>query len=173
MSRPLPHASRILPIVLAMLSSTATACSSLATSPSWVGGGLAVSAPERIAAEEAKEERERRIIASQPNQVGAKHMLIMHDESTSKPPALHRTRAEAMARAQEALVKVRGGGNFDEIVKVYTDEPGGPERNGDLGVFDRGTMVKQFSDVAFGLKVGEISEIVETKYGFHIIKRTE
>lgn len=163
-----PLATILLPIALG-----ATACSSLATSPSWVGGGLAVSAPERIAAEEAREERERRIVASQPSQVGARHILVMHDDSTSKPPPLKRTRAEAQRRAQEALLKIRGGESFDEVVKVYTDEPGGVERSGDLGVFDRGTMVKAFSDVAFGLKVGEVSEIVETKYGFHIIKRTE
>lgn len=148
-------------------------CGSLATSPSWVGGGLAVSAPERIAAEEAREERERRIIASQPSQIGARHVLVMHDESTSKPPALRRTRADALKRAQEALLKVRGGTAFEEVVKEYTDEPGGVERAGDLGVFDRNTMVKAFSDMAFALKVGEVSEIAETKFGFHIIKRTE
>jgi hypothetical protein len=152
---------------------SALGCGSLATSPSWVGGGLAVSAPERIAAEEAKEERERRIIASQPTQIGAKHILVMHDESQSKPPNLNRPRAEAMKRARECLLKIRGGANFEEMVKEYTDEPGGAERNGDLGVFDRATMVKPFADAAFALKVGEVSEIVETKFGFHIIKRTE
>ena len=59
------------------------------------------------------------------------------------------------------------------MVKQYTDEPGGAERSGDLGTFERGTMVKPFADAAFGLKVGEVSEVVETKYGFHIIRRTE
>jgi parvulin-like peptidyl-prolyl isomerase len=59
------------------------------------------------------------------------------------------------------------------MVKEYTDEPGGAERGGDLGVFDRGLMVKPFADAAFALKVGEVSEVVETKYGFHVIKRTE
>jgi hypothetical protein len=156
-----------------LLALSALGCGSLATSPSWVGGGLAVTAPERIAAEEAKEERERRIIASQPTQIGAKHILVMHDESQSKPPGLHRTRAEALARAREALLKIRGGASFEEMVKEYTDEPGGAERAGDLGVFDRATMVKPFANAAFALKVGEVSEIVETKFGFHIIKRTE
>ena len=152
---------------------SALGCGSLATSPSWVGGGLAVSAPERIAAEEAKEERERRIIASQPSQIGAKHILVMHDDSQNKPPTVHRTRAEAHARAREALLKIRGGAGFEEMVKEYSDEPGGAERSGDLGTFDRATMVKPFADAAFALRVGEVSEIVETKFGFHIIRRTE
>jgi parvulin-like peptidyl-prolyl isomerase len=164
---------RLLPLALALASLSAAGCESLATSPSWVGGGLAVAAPARKAAAEAQEERERRIIAGQPNQVGAKHILVMHDESQSKPPGLSRTRAEAQKRAQEVLLKIRGGANFDDMVKAYTDEPGGAERSGDLGVFERSTMVKPFAEAAFALKVGEVSEVVETKYGFHIIKRTE
>jgi parvulin-like peptidyl-prolyl isomerase len=149
------------------------ACTTLATSPEWVGGGLSVEAPVRIAAKEAEEERERRIIASQPSQVGARHILIMHDESMAKPEDVHRTKAEARRRAQEALLKIRAGANFEQMVKEYTDEPGGAERNGDLGIFDRGTMVKPFADAAFTLKVGEVSEVIETKYGYHVIKRTE
>ncbi len=150
-----------------------TACTTLATSPSWVGGGLSTEAPVRIAAQEAREERERRLVASQPSQVGAKHILVMHAESTAKPEGVTRTRAEAQQRAREALLKIRAGESFEEMVKQYTDEPGGAERGGDLGVFDRSTMVKPFADAAFALRVGEVSEIVETKYGFHIIKRVE
>jgi NIMA-interacting peptidyl-prolyl cis-trans isomerase 1 len=150
-----------------------TACTTLATSPSWVGGGLSVEAPVRIAAKEAEDERERRIIASQPSQVAAKHILVMHDDSLAKPETVHRTRDDARKRAQEALLKIRGGASFEETVKQYTDEPGGAERGGDLGTFDRHTMVKPFADAAFALKVGEVGEVVETKYGFHVIKRTE
>jgi parvulin-like peptidyl-prolyl isomerase len=168
--------SRLLRFVLpptVALAALSAGCNSLATSPSWVGGGLAVAAPERIAAEEAQAERERRIIASQPQQIGARHILIMHDDSASKPPGLKRTRAQALQRAKEVLLKVRSGESFEELVKAYSDEPGAAERAGDLGVFDRATMVKPFTDAAFALKVGEVSEIVETKFGFHIIKRTE
>jgi parvulin-like peptidyl-prolyl isomerase len=148
-------------------------CTALATTPSWVGGGLALEAPSRIAAAEAKEERDRRTIAAQPTQIGARHLLVMHVESLSRPNSVTRTREEAKRRAQEALLKVRGGASFEQMVKEYTDEPGGAERNGDLGVFERGTMVKPFADAAFSLKIGEVSEVVETKYGFHVIKRTE
>jgi parvulin-like peptidyl-prolyl isomerase len=150
-----------------------TACTTLANSPGWVGGGLAAEAPSRIAAQEAKEERERKLIAAQPTQVGARHILVMHNDSLAKPEGISRTREEAKRRAQEVLLKIRGGASFEEMVKEYSDEPGAAERNGDLGVFDRGAMVKPFADAAFALKIGEVSEVVETKYGFHVIKRTE
>ena len=159
------------PSALAALATTG--CTTLATSPSWVGGALSEEAPNRIAAQEAKEEQDRRLVASQPTQVGAKHILVMHTGSTAKPEGVTRTREQAQQRAREALLKIRGGANFEEMVKEYTDEPGGVERGGDLGVFERGTMVKPFADAAFALKVGEVSEVVETKYGFHIIKRVQ
>lgn len=158
------------PVVVVLF---ASGCNALATSPAWVGGGMADSAPARMAAEDAKEEQERRILASQPTQIGARHILVMHDDSQAKPPNVERSREAAKARAVAALAKIRAGASFDDIVKEYTDEPGGAERAGDLGVFDRGTMVKPFADAAFALGVGQVSEIVETKYGFHIIKRTE
>ncbi|AGP40686.1 hypothetical protein SCE1572_43085 [Sorangium cellulosum So0157-2] len=151
----------------------ATACGTLATSPSWVGGGLAVSAPIRAAEEDAAQERERALVASQPKQIGARHILVMHDGSKSRPEGVRRTRDEARARAQEALLKIRGGAAFEDVVAEYSDEPGAKERGGDLGVFERGVMVKGFADVAFALKVGEVSEVVETPFGFHIIQRTE
>lgn len=158
---------------LAALALPLGGCTTLSTSPAWVGGGLSVEAPVRVAAKEAEEERERQRIARQPTQVGARHILVMHNESTAKPESITRTKPEARARAQEALLKIRGGASFEEMVKRYTDEPGGAERNGNLGVFDRSTMVKPFADAAFALKVGEVSEVVETKYGYHIIKRIE
>jgi len=84
-----------------------------------------------------------------------------------------RTREEARKRAQECLVQIRSGADFDDMVARCSDEPGAAERGGDLGVFERTSMVKGFSDVAFALKIGEVSELVETPYGFHIVKRTE
>jgi peptidyl-prolyl cis-trans isomerase NIMA-interacting 1 len=158
---------------LALAALAASACGTLATSPSWVGGGLEVAAPQREAEEDQKIERERAIIAKQPKEIGAKHILIMHEKSKSKPESLKRTHAEAQSRAQECLRKIRGGASFDDMVKEYSDEPGAAERAGDLGVFERSQMVRSFADAAFALKVGEISEVVETPFGFHVIKRTE
>jgi peptidyl-prolyl cis-trans isomerase NIMA-interacting 1 len=148
-------------------------CGSLATSPSWVGGGMVVEAPVRHAAEEAVAAKERARVAREPNEIGAKHILVMHVDSKSKPETIKRSRAEARARAEELHAKLMKGADFEEMVKEYTDEPGGGERHGDLGVFDRGAMVKPFADAAFSLKVGQISGVVETQFGFHVIRRTE
>ncbi|HEU4409724.1 MAG TPA: peptidylprolyl isomerase [Polyangiaceae bacterium] len=109
----------------------------------------------------------------EPRQVRAQHLLVMHRESRNASPAIQRTRAEARARADEALRKVREGADFDQIARTYSDEPGAAERAGDLGRFTRRMMVKPFSDAAFRLKVGEISDVVETEFGYHVIRRTE
>lgn len=164
----------VAPAALAALAALmTTACATLATSPDWVGGGLEITAPARAAEEDARAEREQARIAAQPKQIGAKHILVMHAQSKSKPDNITRSREDARRRAEEALTKVRIGAEFEAIVKEYTDEPGGAERGGDLGVFDRSTMVKSFADAAFMLQVGEVSGVVETVYGFHVIKRTE
>src|SRR4051812_16026615 len=88
-SPPAMPRSRSLAILL-LAAPFVSACTALATTPGWVGGGMASEAPVRIAATEAKEERERKIVASQPQQVGARHILIMHDESAAKPDSIHR-----------------------------------------------------------------------------------
>jgi hypothetical protein len=111
--------------------------------------------------------------ANEPRQIRAQHLLVMHRESRNGSPAVTRSRAEARARADEARAKVREGADFDEIVRQYSDEPGAAARNGDLGQFSRRMMVKAFSDAAFRLRVGEVSEVVESEFGFHVIRRTE
>jgi len=161
------------PALAAVFALLLAGCTTLATSPEWVGGGLAVSAPVREAEEDARAQRELAVASSQPSKIDAKHILVMHAGSRQKPDSIVRTREEARARAQEALLKIRGGADFDAVVTEYTDEPGGAKRLGELGPFDRTQMVKPFSDAAFGLKVGEVSEVIETPYGYHIIKRTK
>ena len=163
---------RIAP-ALALAALLATGCGTLATSPAWIGGGLEVEAPLREAAEEQTAERERQIIARQPTEIGARHILIMHTQSKSKPPNVTRSREEAKKRVDEVLAKLRAGATFEDLINEYSDEPGAAERHGDLGVFDRAQMVKPFADAAFALKVGQVSNVVETPFGFHVIKRTE
>lgn len=150
-----------------------TACTTVTSSPFWVGGTLAEGAPERIAKEEAELRRETAAILAEPKTIGAKHILVMHKDSERKPPSVVRSKAEAKVRVTEALKKARAGEDFDKLVVQYSDEPGAAERVGNLGNFEKQSMVKAFSDAAFKLKVGEISEVVETPFGYHIILRTE
>jgi NIMA-interacting peptidyl-prolyl cis-trans isomerase 1 len=160
-------------LLVVLLALPLTGCGALATSPAWIGGGLAVTGPVRVESEEAVERADRAKLATQPEQVGARHILVMHSGSRSKPDDLTRTRQQALERAQECLRKLRAGGDFAELVGKYSDEPGAAERAGDLGSFKREQMVRAFSDAAFALKVGEISEVIETPYGFHVIQRTQ
>lgn len=102
--------------------------------------------------------------------LSASHILVMHNESMRKPPEIARTKEEALARANEALAKIRGGADFAEVAKELSDCPS-KARGGDLGVFPARAMAPQFSEATMALAVGAVSEPVETPFGYHIIKR--
>jgi PPIC-type PPIASE domain len=103
----------------------------------------------------------------------AQHLLVMYQGSKSAPKSIKRTHDEARARAVEALSRIKGGQAFDAVVAAYTDEPGGAQRKGELGRFSRDMMVKPFSDAAFALDVGQVSTVIESPFGFHVIRRIE
>ncbi len=73
--------------------------------------------------------------------------------------------------AQDVLAKLKAGGKFEDLSKQYSIDSAGP-KGGDLGWFSKGSMVPEFEKVAFGLKEGELSGLVKTKFGVHIIKLT-
>ncbi|MDE1855871.1 MAG: peptidyl-prolyl cis-trans isomerase [Candidatus Micrarchaeota archaeon] len=77
---------------------------------------------------------------------------------------------EKLSLAEEILKKLKEGGNFSQLAEQYSID-GSRRRGGDLGEFGRGMMVKPFEDAAFALQKGEISGIVKTQFGYHIIKR--
>ncbi len=79
-------------------------------------------------------------------------------------------RAAALTRAESLLAQVRRGADFQALARQYSDDPGSKALGGDLGWFRRGTMVQSFDRAAFALRPGEISDVVESPFGFHIIK---
>jgi peptidyl-prolyl cis-trans isomerase NIMA-interacting 1 len=109
-----------------------------------------------------------------PERIAAKHILIGYVDSPKSVGNVKRSEAEALALAEEVLREARAeGSDWDALAGKYTDEEAGKTTGGDLGKFGRGQMVPSFERSAFALKVGEISEIVKSPFGFHIIRRYE
>ena len=104
----------------------------------------------------------------QPEQRHARHILFKTEESDSET-----VRAEKKKKAEEVLLLARKeGGDFAALAKEYSEGPT-KERGGDLGFFPRGSMVPAFDQTVFSLQPGEISDVVETQFGYHIIKLEE
>ena len=108
----------------------------------------------------------------EPTEISARHILIMYQGSMRAPETVTRTKEEAKAFAEELLQKIKDGADFAEMAAQHSDGPT-KVRGGLLGSFKRGDMAKPFEDAAFALKKGKVSGVVETEFGFHIIKREE
>lgn len=96
----------------------------------------------------------------------ASHILVKAEKSA---PAEERAKAKAKAEALLADLR-KNPGSFAELAKKNSDDPGSKERGGDLDFFARGAMVKPFEDAVFAMKPGELSNVVESDFGFHIIR---
>jgi parvulin-like peptidyl-prolyl isomerase len=77
------------------------------------------------------------------------------------------------SKAEEVLKRVRAGEDFAKLAKEFSTDPGSKEKGGDLGWFGHGQMVPEFEQAAFALQPGQVSDIVQTKFGYHIIKLEE
>jgi peptidyl-prolyl cis-trans isomerase C len=101
---------------------------------------------------------------SSPDSVRARHILLQVHADDSDV-----VKQDKRKKIEDILLKAKSGGDFAQLAQQYSEGPSNV-RGGDLGFFPKGTMVQPFDSVAFALGVGEISGVVETKYGYHIIK---
>lgn len=101
------------------------------------------------------------------------HVLVMHTQSAMRQPSVTRSLDEARAFANQLLARARGGEDVIALARQFSDEPGHEGKGGDLGFITRGQTVAPFETAAFALPVGGISEVVQTDFGFHVIKRIE
>jgi hypothetical protein len=105
---------------------------------------------------------------------GAAHILVAYSGAELASKTVTRTKDAAKKRAAEALAKItKDKMPFEEAAKKYSDDPGSKDLGGAIGNFEKNAMPEAFSKATFAMKVGDISEVVETPRGFHIIKRTK
>jgi len=114
----------------------------------------------------------------QPEQVRVSHILIKPvltdpnvDPNVDPYEDKAKARAKAREKAEDLLKQIKDGADFAELAKTHSNCLSA-QSGGDLGFFPRGEMVPAFENVAFELEIGQISEIVEAEYGYHIIKAT-
>ncbi|HQO78991.1 MAG TPA: peptidyl-prolyl cis-trans isomerase, partial [Thermodesulfobacteriota bacterium] len=104
----------------------------------------------------------------EPERVRARHILVKVAE-TAKPEE----KQKAREKAQDLQAQLEKGASFESLAGQHSDDPASAKQGGDLGFFSRGQMVKPFEEAAFSLEPGKISEIVESPFGYHIIKVEE
>ena len=102
---------------------------------------------------------------AEPEKIEARHILIKTAAADGEEE-----KAKKRAKIESLLAQARGGVDFSLLATQHSEDAGTAKKGGDLGFFERGKMVPQFDEAAFALKPGEISDVVESRYGFHIIK---
>jgi NIMA-interacting peptidyl-prolyl cis-trans isomerase 1 len=140
-----------------------------------------VASPEKTAAEPAGPEQEciakanpnADMPADPPTRISVKHIVVKHVDSAGASSGVDRERGAACLRAMEAIDKLKGGADFSAVVADFSDEAGAATREGSLGEIKVEDVAPSFAAAAFALELGQVSYIVESKFGFHIIVRTD
>jgi peptidyl-prolyl cis-trans isomerase D len=100
----------------------------------------------------------------QPKRVKVRHILIRADAKDAEASAKAKQKAESIQK------EAAGGKDFSQLAKQYSEDPGTKDRGGEIGFITKGMVVPEFEQAAFSMKVGEVSPVIQTPYGFHILK---
>lgn len=103
-----------------------------------------------------------------PEMVRARHILVAYDKSGSED-----IKKKAKEKTEALLKRVKAGEDLAKLASEYSDDTASRSKGGDMGFFSKGKMIPDFEKAAFSLKPGEVSDVVETQAGFHIIKLEE
>jgi len=114
---------------------------------------------------DAEYERNRHRYTDLEPQVRSRHILIRSSRDDDEE-----ARAAARERAEGILARARAGEDFADLARENSDDSSNAGRGGDLGYNPRGRMVSEFDDAQFDMEIGDVSEVVETRFGFHVIK---
>jgi peptidyl-prolyl cis-trans isomerase D len=105
-----------------------------------------------------------------PEQVKVSHILIKTPVPGPDGKIDEKGVTDAQHRAEDLLKQIKGGANFEELAKKYSEDPGSAKEGGSLGFIGKGRTVPEFEKAAFSLPKGQISDLVKSSYGFHIIR---
>ncbi len=108
-----------------------------------------------------------------PYRIGARHILISYRGAMRAAAYVTRSKPEAAALAEKLQKEAASGADFGQLAEENSDDRGSAASQGSLGNFTREQMVPEFSNAAFALEIGQVSEVVESSFGFHVIQRTE
>src|SRR5262249_36535838 len=108
----------------------------------------------------------------QPEMVRASHILLSTRDPETNKDLPDEQKMAKRKKAEELLKRARAGEDFAKLARENSEDPGSKDRGGEYQ-FSRGQMVPEFETAAFSLKTNEVSEIVTTQYGYHIIKLSE
>jgi len=110
---------------------------------------------------------------TQPEEVRARHILVLAPQNPAAGSDEEKKAREAEKTINDIHAKLLASADFAELAKQYSEDPGSAQLGGELGWFERGRMVPEFSDAAFSLNPGEISKPFKTTYGYHIVQTEE
>ena len=108
-----------------------------------------------------------------PEKVKISHILVVFSSVEEDSEAGEKSREEALDKIKYIKAKLEEGEEFEDLAKKYSDDKISSANGGDLGYVSRGQLIEELERIAFLMDIGEVSEIIETSYGFHLIKVTD